>query len=53
MAWFNRKKSARNEMMNQGFTTADINTFLESLGMGGDVSADKLYSATYYACMDI
>lgn len=53
MGLFNRKRSARKEMRNEGFAISDINTFLESLGFGGDVSADKLYSATYYASMDI
>jgi HK97 family phage portal protein len=53
MGWFSKKSSAKKEMMNQSFTTTEINTFLESLGFTGDVSADKLYSATYYACMDI
>lgn len=40
--------------MNEGFSITDINTFLQSIGINaGDISADKLYSATYYACMDI
>ncbi|KQX69237.1 phage portal protein [Paenibacillus sp. Root444D2] len=54
MGWFNRKKDIKKELMNEGFSIADINTFLTSIGFsGGDISADKLYSATYYACMDI
>ena len=37
-------------------TTADLNTLHELFGIdlhSDDISADKLYSATYYACMDI
>ncbi|MDU0200157.1 phage portal protein [Paenibacillus sp. MAH-36] len=37
-----------------GFTFQDVQTFLQSLGLAtGDISADKLNSATYFACMDI
>ncbi|MFH5182927.1 phage portal protein [Paenibacillus sp. TAB 01] len=40
--------------MTNDFTFQDVQTFLQSLGMSsGDISADKLNSATYFACMDI
>lgn len=54
MTLFNRrKKSARKALKAQGYALSDSQSFLSGLNLSGDVPEDKLYSATYYACMDI
>lgn len=47
---FGKKKIFKNE----SYSFTDMQNFLETWGLSsGDVSADKLNSATYYACMQI
>jgi HK97 family phage portal protein len=50
---FFKKKNAKTQLKNESFSFSDVQTFLDAFGITGDVSADKLFSATYYACMDI
>ncbi|ULO09663.1 phage portal protein [Paenibacillus sp. 19GGS1-52] len=48
-----KKKTALNSLRAQGLTLADAQSFLAALNLDSDISENKLYSATYYACMDI
>lgn len=48
------KKKNTSNIKNETFTFNDVNKFLEAWGLNsGDVSPNKLNSATYYACMQI
>lgn len=45
--------SAGKDVKNAGYPISDIDSFKEAFGLTGDVSDNRLYSATYYACMQI
>lgn len=46
---FGKGKSVKN----QGFPLSDVQSFMDSWGIKGEISNDKLNSATYFACMQI